>query len=169
MSDPGLNHRLRQRSRRAGIMIGLSMALTISVCVGGFTIFYNALDGYTSDFIAQKEPTVPPTAAPTNPPQQAPANTGQSGANPTAEPTRRSIEANPTAGATGTPGTFTPDYQIASTGSVNLRSGPGTSYDAVIALPYQTALQYLDETQTTSDPDADTEWMKFRTEDGEEG
>jgi len=169
MSDPGLNHRLRQRSRRAGIMIGLSMALTIAVCVGGFTIFYSALEGYTSDFIGQPEPTIPATAAPTNPPVPA-SNTGDQVADqPTAEPTQQPIDANPAAGATGTPGSFSPDYQIGSTGSVNLRSGPGTSYDAVVALPYQTPLQYLGETQTTSDPDANTKWMRFRTEDGDEG
>ncbi|MGC4190048.1 MAG: SH3 domain-containing protein [Thermomicrobiales bacterium] len=169
MSDPGLNHRLRQRSRRAGIMIGLSMALTIAVCIVGFTVVYTALDGYTSDFIGQKEPTLPPMLAPTDPPQQTAANTDTTSP-PTAEPTQpQSIEQNPTAQATGTPGVFTPDYQIGSTGSVNLRSGPGTSYDAVVALPYQTPLQYLNETQTTSDPDVNTEWMKFRTEDGDEG
>ncbi|MGC4107166.1 MAG: SH3 domain-containing protein [Thermomicrobiales bacterium] len=170
MSDPGLNHRLRQRSRRAGIMIGVSMALTIAVCVVGFTVIYNALSAYTSDFVTQEEPTMPPTTAPTNPPPQTSSNDGQDAPNPTAEPTQgQAIEQNPNAQPTGTPGAFTPDYQIGSTGSVNLRSGPGTSFDSVIALPYQTPLQYLDETQTTSDPDANTEWMKFRTEDGEEG
>jgi hypothetical protein len=169
MSDPGLNHRLRQRSRRAGIMIGLSMALTIAVCVVGFTVIYNALGAYTSDFVTQKEPTLAPTIAPTDPPQQA--STGnQAATNPTAEPTQATqIEPNPSVEATGTPSAFTPDYQIGSTGSVILRSGPGTSFDAVVALPYQTPLQYLGESQTTSDPDANTEWMKFRTEDGEEG
>ncbi|MGB3328583.1 MAG: SH3 domain-containing protein, partial [Thermomicrobiales bacterium] len=133
-------------------MIGLSMALTIAVCVVGFTVFYSALDGYTSDFVTQKEPTLPPTAVPTNPPQQAPTNAAAANANPTTEPNpQQPIDQNPTAQPTATPGTFTPDYQIGSTGSVNLRSGPGTSFEAVVALPYQTPLQYLGEDQTTSD------------------
>lgn len=152
-------------------MIGLSMALTIAVCVVGFTVIYNALGAYTSDFVAQEEPTLAPTTAPTPPPQ--PASTGEQPAQepvqePTAQPTQ-AIEQNPAADPTGTPGAFTPNYQIGSTGSVNLRSGPGTSFEAVVALPYQTPLQYLGDTQTTSDPDANTAWMKFRTEDGEEG
>ena len=60
MSDPGLTHRLRQRSRRAGIMIGVSMVLTIALCAVGFTILYTALDGFTTDFISktESEPTV---------------------------------------------------------------------------------------------------------------
>lgn len=150
-------------------MIGLSMALTIAVCVVGFTVFYSALEGYTSDFIGQEEPTLPPTAAPTDIPAQTTGNDIQAAAQPTALPTQPAAGPNPTTPATGTPGAFTPDYQIASTGSVNLRSGPGTSFEAVVALPYQTPLQYLDDTQTTSDPDANTRWMRFRTENGEEG
>lgn len=149
-------------------MIGLSMAMTIAVCIVGFTVVYSALDRYTSDFIGQDESTVPPTAAPTAPPQQQVAANGGDNQQTTA-PTAPPASDQPTAQPTASPSAFTPDYQVGSTGSVNLRSGPGTEYEAVSTVPYQAPLQYLNETKTSDSPDANTEWMKFRTEDGDEG
>lgn len=153
-------------------MIGLSMAMTIAVCVIGFTVVYSALDRYTGDFIGRDEPTLAPTAVPTTPPQQqsqqqVAANGGdnQQATDPTVPPAND----QPTAAPTASPSAFTPDYQVGSTGSVNLRSGPGTEFDAVSTVPYQAPLQYLNETKTSDSPDANTEWMKFRTEDGDEG
>lgn len=174
MIDPGLNHRLRQRSRRAGIMIGISMALTLAVCVFSFTVIYAQLDNVVSDFVSQADEDPTETAVaeanPTNPPA-AQANSTQPPARPTNAPT-----AAPTKGPTAAPtkedaDAFTPDYQIGAD-SVNLRSGPGTSFGVVTALPFETPLMYLDDSQPTSDPDADGfngDWMKFRTEDGQEG
>lgn len=179
MTDPGLNHRLRQRSRRAGIMIGISMLLTIAVCVGSFSIIYAQLDTIVGDFVTRNElkqaratepaliaaaaPTQPPSSepttapAPTNAPTEAPAETTE------AEPTQEPDE-----------GEFDPDYQIDSVGSVNLRSGPGTDTPAIRALPLEEPLLYLGESQESDNPERDglTEgqvWMHFRTEDGEEG
>ncbi|MDP9368581.1 MAG: hypothetical protein M3Q03_09960, partial [Chloroflexota bacterium] len=72
MTDPGLTNRLRQHSRRAGIMVGLSMALTIAICVGGFTTIYARLAPFTSDFVAANTPV--PTERPRS--TQIPATSG---------------------------------------------------------------------------------------------
>jgi hypothetical protein len=177
MQDPGLNHRLQQRSRRSGFMIGLTMALTLIVCVGSFTLIYAQLEPVVSDFVSDGETavvaTTPPDvaeAAATEPPaqpadQQAPA--------PTAEPTP---EPEPTAEPTPDDDEFTPDYQIDSPAPVNLRAGPSVnnSGEAIMAVPIDAPLMYLDESQPTEDPAGDglgdgQVWMKFRTEDGQEG
>src|SRR5688572_17163882 len=61
MTDPGLTRRLRQHSHRSGLAIGLSMALAIAVCFGGFTWLYVQLDPWVRDF-AGVEPA--PTSTP---------------------------------------------------------------------------------------------------------
>ncbi|MCC7025149.1 MAG: hypothetical protein IT338_20115, partial [Thermomicrobiales bacterium] len=35
MTDSGLSTRLRQQSRRAGLMVGITMALAIAICILG--------------------------------------------------------------------------------------------------------------------------------------
>ncbi|HWV25253.1 MAG TPA: SH3 domain-containing protein [Thermomicrobiales bacterium] len=173
MTDPGLNQRLRQRSRRAGIMIGISMLLTIAVCVGSFSVIYAGLDDIVGDFVSrgQADPTPTPVdvaqAAPTQPSAQPeptkpdqPTQTEESQPEPTSTP----ADTN----------TFTPDYQLDSFGSVNLRSGPGVNSDIVATVTMEQPLQYLGDSEPTTNPEADELgegdlWMKFRTEDGDEG
>jgi hypothetical protein len=178
MQDPGLNHRLQQRSRRSGFMIGLTMALTLAVCVGSFTLIYAQLEPVVSDFVSSGETEVPPTREPvvaeaqptsqTN--QQPPAQTTDQ---PTPEPTG---EAEATTEPTPEDGVFEPDYQIDSGQPVNLRAGPSVnnSGEPIVAVPIDAPLMYLGESQPTEDPAGDglgegQVWMKFRTEDGEEG
>lgn len=181
MQDPGLNHRLQQRSRRSGFMIGLTMALTLAVCVGSFTFIYAQLEPVVSDFVSSGEteavateqpdvaeaaPTAE-TAATEQPAAEQPQPTAPG--EPTAEPTE---EAEPTPGDDE----FVPDYQIDSPAPVNLRAGPSVndSGEPIIAVPIDAPLMYLDESVPTEDPEGDglgdgQVWMKFRTEDGEEG
>ena len=59
MSNSGLTSRLRQQSRRTGFAVGVTVALTILLCVGGFVVVYAQLDPLTRDFIA-----APATATP---------------------------------------------------------------------------------------------------------
>ena len=184
MSDPGLSHRLRQRSRRAGFMIGVSMILTIALCAIGFTVFYTALDGFTSDFISETEevPTEAPQVAQdtTEQPAEAPAEQPQ----PTEPPAERQPaeqqapeQPQPTEASAPTPteeggaddGDFTPDYQIGSDATVNLREGPSTATSILDGLPPATPLEYLDEDAPTDSPEDGERWMKFVTEDGMEG
>lgn len=175
MTDPGLNQRLRQRSRRAGIMIGISMLLTIAVCVGSFSVIYAGLDSFVGDFVSRGEVEITPTPIPTEVAQAAPTEPPAPTQPPTPKPT--SPPDTQAAKPTSTPSdsnTFTPDYQLDSFGSVNLRSGPGVRFDVVTTITMEQPLQYLNEEQPTTDPGADElgdgdMWMKFRTEDGAEG
>lgn len=176
MTDPGLNQRLRQRSRRAGIMIGISMLLTIAVCVGSFSIIYAGLDDLVGDFVSRGQaesasPTPTPEEVAQAVPTEIPEPTQEPAAEPTKEPETEQAEPTPTPGNTDG---FSPDYQLDSFGAVNLRAGPGVQYDVVATITMEQPLQYLDDSEPTSNPEADELgqgdlWLKFRTEDGEEG
>lgn len=173
MTDPGLNRRLRQRSRRAGLMIGVSMALTIAVCVGSFSVIYASLDTFIGDFISREAPTAvvatqPPAQvaavdAPTQPP--APAQPTQ----PAAQPTAPAVVETPVA----TQPAFTPDYQTSSQYSLRLRSEPSTDgpdSTIILVLPPASPLQYMNQEQPTENPAEDGDrWLRFKTEDGQEG
>src|SRR3712207_8243475 len=69
MTDPGLNNRLRQRSRRAGFMVGITMALTIAICVGGVAGIYASLVPFLCDVVPAegRDATRAPTPAPAAP------------------------------------------------------------------------------------------------------
>jgi hypothetical protein len=177
MTDPGLNQRLRQRSRRAGFMIGISMALTIAVCVGGFSLIYAALDDTVGDFISRDVPDpVIPTAEPTEPEvaqqsDNAPEEqqSTEEAADPTEEP-----ETEATAESTEESEEFVPDFQTSSDSTLNFRTEPSTrggSSTVIIGLPPETPIQFMDQTEESDDPEVDGEdgWMYFRTEDGTEG
>jgi hypothetical protein len=176
MQDPGLNHRLHQRSRRSGFMIGLTMALTLAVCVGSFTVIYAQLEPVVGDFVSDGGPE--PTA--TTAPQlaqvvatEAPVDEQAAAPEPTPEPTAAD---EPTPEPTPEDDEFTPDFQIDSPAPVNLRAGPSVnnSGEPIMAVPVDAPLMYLGESQPTEDPAGDglgdgQVWMLFRTEDGEEG
>jgi len=176
MTDSGLNQRLRQRSRRAGFMIGISMALTIAVCVGGFSVIYAALDDTIGDFISRDVPDpIIPTALPTEEEEvsQSDAPPANENANdepaPTEEPTPE-----PTPEETEISDEFVPDYQSSSQASLNFRTEPSTrggSETVIEGIPPETPLQFLNERQESDDPATDGEegWMLFRLEDGTEG
>lgn len=171
MADPGLSNRLRQHSRRAGLTVGLSMALTIAICVGGFTVIYAGLSPLVSDVVPVSAPE--PTPAPTRPPAPAPAADANQGAEaPAPEVAVAAEEAAPTAAPTeaaaptATGSAFEPDFQIQPNASINLRPEPSTNNTPIVALSPDTPLLYLGEEQPASDG---TTWRRFRTEDGQEG
>lgn len=180
MTDLGLNRRLRQRSRRAGVMIGVSMALTIALCVTGFSVIYASLDDVLGDFVsrdqsltATEEPErgteiaaqapTDPTAPPEDPAEPATAPT------PTSEPSLPPTD--PPASPTET--AFQPNYQTSNQYTLNLRSEPSSvegESDVVAVLPPATPLQYQNEDAPTQNPQRDGDrWMRFQTEEGEEG
>lgn len=64
---------------------------------------------------------------------------------------------------------FEPTHQISALQSVNFRTGPSTSDEVIVALPPATPLQYLDEEAPATGPNEGERWMRFRTEDGQEG
>lgn len=175
MTDRGLSQRLRQRSRRAGLMIGLSMALTIALCAGSFAVIYAALDPFTSDFVTRGEPGNIETPAqlaansgsePTAAAAQATDPPSQPQQQPTPTPTPSPPPSSPTAEA------FSPDYQIVGSRSINLRTVPSATQgsDTIIrALPLSTPLEYLREDAPTDRAQDGDRWMRFETEEGEQG
>ncbi|HEV2128569.1 MAG TPA: SH3 domain-containing protein [Thermomicrobiales bacterium] len=181
MSDPGLSYRLRQRSRRAGFMIGLSMLLTIALCAVTFTMIYSALESFTNDFIPEgdeTQPTVAQLAQEPNPGETderieqvvAEPNSGDANSTQTSNPTPTSAAEAESQDSEDqdTDEGFNPDYQLRGV-TVNLRSGPSTSTDIVTALPPSTPLEYLNEDAPTESPSDGERWMQFVTEEGLEG
>jgi len=184
MTDRGLNNRLRQRSRRAGIMIGISMALTIMVCVASFSVIYSALDRFTTDFISDDDPTtvaeeIPAPGQtsqqdPTEPAENTDQNDNDGEEQAEEEPTSTTQPSDNQIEPQATSEAFSPDYQIDSNQSINLRSGPGTNNDIVTTLTIAQPLQYLGQSEESDNPGRDglapgQVWMQFRTEDGDVG
>jgi cytoskeletal protein RodZ len=160
-------------------MVGLTMALTIALCIVGFIWVFIQLEPYVSDFVhrdpssAQEQDSPPPS------------NNSQAQAEPTEEPTEEESQEppperpeptpTPKPRPTATSSDFVPDYQLVSSEQVNLRAEPGAGDVPIVAtLELATPLQFLGERQETSNPEVDLMdpgqvWMKFRTEDGEVG
>ncbi len=171
MTDPGLNNRLRQRSRRAGLMVGVTMALTIVICVGGFAAIYAGLVPFLSDVVPAERTRAQPPAT-----RIVAQDTRQQQPTVTPQPIAPAPEvAGPTAGTepepepTATEEVFQPTHQVQAQEFVNLRPEPSRERPAIVSLAPGTPLQYLDEDAPTQDPNDAPRWMKFRTEDGQEG
>lgn len=170
MTDSGLSTRLRQQHRRAGLMVGVTMGIVIAICIFGAALLFAALSRPFSDLIPMAGPVAPVQA----PAPGANASTGQDQvvvaeeepAAPAPEPT-----VAPSADAPTTPEAddFEPTHQIGAAQSVNFRAGPSTGDSIIEALSPATPLQYLDEDAPTSNPSDGDRWMRFRTEDGQEG
>jgi hypothetical protein len=159
MADASLTKRLRQHSQRAGVMIGLSMALTVALLIGGFVVIYGWTGQYFSDFIAAEvtaTPTPEPGATRAAAPTAAAAGAAQE---PTAAPTTPP-EPPPTQ-----PPAFQPTHRIAGTNRINFRAGPGIDNDIITVLEPGTPLQFLNE----RDDSSGAPWMKFKIEAGNEG
>lgn len=167
MTDTGLTNRLRQHSRRAGIMVGVTMVLTIAICVGGFATIYAKLNPSFSDFAGLSPRATPtltssvaqiPGALPTSVPAAQPTAT----ATPKPAPTKAATAAAGTATSTA----FQADYQTTSEFRLNFRSVPSQDEgsDTIIeGLDPNTPLQYLNQQQTDDNGQL---WMKFELQDG---
>src|SRR5215216_584899 len=160
MTDSGLSTRLRQQSRRAGLMVGITMVLAIAICIFGAAGLFAWLSRPFSDLIPVVAPAaqIQRAAEPTETSVQQPA-----GEEPTiaaqAEPAQPAPAANsPTAED------FTPTHQIGAGQSVNFRAGPSTTDPIIVALPPDTPLQYLNEDAPTENPSDGDRWLKFRNE-----
>lgn len=168
MTDSGLSIRLRQQSRRAGLMVGITMVLAIAICIFGAALLYAALARPFSDLVPNVAPAGPiaaaedsPAVAPAETPDAVPVIETQAIAEPTT-----SAPAEPTVAPTGD---FEATHQIGAGDAVNFRAGPSTSDAIIIALSPATPLEYLDEEQPTTNPADGDRWMRFRTDSGEEG
>jgi hypothetical protein len=167
MTDSGLSTRLRQQSRRAGLMVGITMVLTIAICIFGAAGLFAWLSRPFSDLI----PVVAPAA------QVAPIETPDEPASDVAPAAEAVIEqeappteppAAPTVAAAATDD-FEPTHQIGPGQSVNFRSGPSTDDAIIVALSPATPLQFLGDEEPTTNPGDGDRWMRFRNESGQEG
>lgn len=145
-------------------MVGITMALAIAICILGSAGLFAWLSRPFSDLIPMVAPAAeivvdetPAAPVAAQQPAEQPALQVQS--EPTAPPAQDQAE-TPAAEA------FTPTHQIAANSSVNFRSGPSTGDSIIRALSPAEPLQYLGE--DSRDPNGDR-WMKFRTENGDEG
>lgn len=163
MTDSGLSTRLRQQSRRAGLMVGITMVLAIAIFVFGAAALFAALSRPFSDLIPAVVPPAENTIAGsleadlTNT-TLAPEPVIQADSQPTPAVAEEPTVA-PAAAA------FEPTHQIGANTSVNFRTGPSTSDAVIVALSPATPLQFLDEEVPTNGG----LWMKFRSENGDEG
>jgi hypothetical protein len=168
MTDSGLSTRLKQQSRRAGLMVGITMALAIAICVFGAALLFAWLSQPFSDLIPMVAPAAERPAAreaaepPTDGEAVAVEQATQADPEPTAAP-----ENVPTIAAADE--TFAPTHQIAPGDSVNFRAGPSRSDAVIVALSPATPLEYLGEDAPTENPSDGDRWMKFRNENGDEG
>lgn len=167
MSDPGLTNRLRQRSRRAGLAVGLSMALTIAVCIGSFAWIYAKADPLFADFVGadRTSSTRTPTAAASAPAR----GSADEEPEPTEEPTEEAEPEpteEPTPAPTETPDVFQATHLTNPNSRVNFRPEPNLNTEPVALLDPGTPVQALGEEETDGDGNL---WMRFRTEDGLEG
>ena len=181
MSDPGLTRRLRQQSHRSGLAIGLSMALAIAVCFGGFTWIYVQLDPWVRDFAGAE--VAPPTPTPR---EQASGDENQDEEPPPDEeeedtptpepddeqPAEDSDQGNidPVEEDNNDNGGFDPDYQVITLEPVNMRSGPGRSFDIITPLDPGTPLEFIGSREPAPEAeDSGLDWLEFETQDGATG
>ncbi len=160
MVEPGLTSRLRQHSRRSGMLVGLSMAVAMGICIVGFIWIYVRIGPIFSDFIPSNSASLTPVSSllsgtPTGSATPL-AGIAISSPTPIATPTR--------AGATPT-AVFQPTHKIIAGEMVNFRAGPSTVSDIVDVLPPGTELQFVGEQQVTSG----VTWMRFHEQDGTDG
>lgn len=146
------------------------MGIVIAICIFGAAALFAALSQPFSDLIPMAGP-IAPVQTPASEPGAA--ETGEQDVAAAEEPTAASTDAvaAPTAEATAasTSDDFEPTHQIGAASSVNFRAGPSTGDSIIEALSPATPLQYLDEDAPTTSPSDGDRWMRFRTEDGQEG
>jgi Bacterial SH3 domain len=151
-------------------MVGVTMGIVIAICIFGAAVVFAALSQPFSDLIPMAGPVAPvQNAAPETSNSNSSDNQVIAAEEPTAAPAEPT--AAQSAGAPATPAAedFEPTHQIGAAQSVNFRAGPSTGDSIIEALSPATPLQYLDEDAPTSNPADGDRWMRFRTEDGQEG
>lgn len=144
-------------------MVGITMVLAIAICVFGAALLFAALARPFSDLI----PVIGPAPEGNANAAQADTLAAQTPPpDPAIEVNAAPTEAAPAAPtAVPTEAVFEPTHQVNANTSVNFRTGPSTGDSVIVALSPATPLQFLDEEVDAGDG----LWMKFRTENGNEG
>jgi Bacterial SH3 domain len=171
MSDPGLTNRLRQRSRRAGLAVGLSMALTIAVCIGSFAWIFVRAEPLFADLVGNNATAVRSATRTSTPSSDGDDEAAAPVRTPTAEPTREEDSeptetAEPRPTATATPEQFQATHLTNPNSRVNFRPDPSLNNEPITQLPPSTPIQAIGGDETDSDGN---QWLEFRTEDGQVG
>jgi hypothetical protein len=173
MAEPGLTQRLRRHSRNSGMMIGVSMAAAMIICIAAFIWFYVQIGPLLSDFIPQETAEDPDVIS-------------IAGSQPTRDPSAVDdfslAELPPEPLSTPAPGeddddddsaadddanddVWEPTHQLRDGPNVNFRSGPNTMSEPHGSLPPGTPLQFLGD----EEPASGVVWMSFESEDGTQG
>lgn len=140
------------------MLVGLSMAVAIAICIVGFIWIYVRVGPIFSDFIPQSSASLTPVVlggAATPAVSASPTSPIAGLATPRATPT---ISASPTP-------VWEATHEIVSGETVNFRAGPTTDSDVVDVLPPGTQLKFIGDQESTGG----VTWMHFQTQDGSIG
>lgn len=176
MTDTGLSNRLRQHSRRSGLVVGLTMAATIAVCILSSAYVFGKIEPYVAEVTGYDEPTAIPQVAaePSGDNSGDEAQAGEDGGDQeaAAEPTESTGDGaggQPTIAASESDGedAFEMSHRSNPDFTINFRPGPSVSSgDPIGSLDPNTPLMYLG--QDALDEEG-VVWLQFRTESGLEG
>lgn len=181
MAEPGLAQRLRRHSRNSGMMIGVSMAAAMIICIAAFIWLYIQIGPLLSDFIPRETSEEPETIGigtfnnPTPDPDEAdelaraeippeplvtPADDDEASDDDeddgAAEDNEEPVDEDDT---------WEPTHQLRDGPNVNFRSGPNTISEPHGSLAPGTPLQFLGE----EEPASGVIWMSFELQDGTQG
>ncbi len=174
MTDIGLSNRLRQHSRRSGIVVGLTMAATIALCILSSAYVFGRIEPYVAEITGYDDTTVVPQIADSQAgtSDEETGNGGndeQSSSAPTAAASEGQSGGQPTiaAATTDETDTFEMSHRSNPDFTINFRPGPSVSSgDPIGSLDPNTPLMYLGEDALDEEG---VVWLKFRTESGLEG
>lgn len=139
------------------MLVGISMALTIIVCLFAFIWIYAKIGPLLSDFIPnQPEATATPSAQTSASESAAPAATGGESTAPAAS------ESQPPASQAAE---WSPTHRIADGEDINFRAEATSSSNAIGVLAPGTHLKSLGEEQQAEG----AAWILFQTENGAQG
>lgn len=141
------------------MLVGITMALTIIVCLFAFIWIYATIGPMLSDFIpSNPAATATPSVQPSASGSAAPAGSG-------GESTAPASESKPSASKTSDAAEWQPTHKIADGDDINFRADATTDSNSVAVLAPGTPLKSLGEEQQAEG----VTWMHFQTENGTEG
>jgi hypothetical protein len=165
MTDTGLSNRLRQHSRRSGIAVGLTMAVTIAVCILSSAYVFGKIEPYVAEVTGYDEPTAVPEVAEEPDSEEQP--TEEEEGSEESAPQQEEGAGQPTIGSsdpTATSSTFTATHRSNPDFTVNFRPGPSVSSgDPIGTLDPSTPLQFME--QEALDEEG-VVWLEMQTEGG---
>jgi hypothetical protein len=147
------------------MLVGVSMAITIAICIVAFIWIYARVGPFLSDFIPAETATQTPLtrAAAGSPVAGSGAGTAAT-PQPSASPGSQAQASRPTPGLTPTP-IWEATHRIADGPQINFRAGPSTAADVLAVLPPRTPLKFLGEQRQAGG----ATWMRFQNQQGAEG